>query len=330
MRQEERLREHEFLLQERKRVPELFEMQPMVDTLKLLEWIGVEGVFKEYPLGHLKYLPQDFVVEEISLEKEISTVDPEPVIKNLSAEGSTLYAELVKIGVATLHVKDELARILETPTENIGTAGLKDEVAITSQKISLRKVRDVQKLESVAVEDFFVKNIVRGKGVLKKGQLWGNRFVITIRFTEQLSEQERARIEKSLEEIAQEGFWNFYSFQRFAAPRLNGHIMGRYLLRGEYEQAIKILLFYKGGREPLYFQKIREEAEKHWGDWIFIQEQMRPFPSILLSTHAICAARSEALQNKFGCGSTHTLLTFLIRSFPNQSGMEKYYLNFPL
>jgi len=280
MRREEKEQEHQLLLAEKKRVPELFEMPPMIDTLQLLQWIGIEGVFGEYPFGHLKYLPEDFIVEEISLDKKISTVDIGSGVQNLQEqEGSTIYAELVKVGLTTFHAKDEIARFVEIPSQSIGTAGLKDEVAITSQRISLRKVRNLQLLENLAFEDFFVKNIVRGKGVLKKGQLWGNRFVITIRFAGPLQAAEKLRIEQSLKEISEQGFWNFYSFQRFAAPRFNGHIMGRHLLRGEYEQAIRTLLFYRGGREPMYFQHIRKDTENHWGNWKYIYQQMRSFPS---------------------------------------------------
>ena len=94
--------EYSLLEQERKRVPELFKMTPMIDSLKLLKWIGIEGVFGEYPLGHIKYVPQDFIVEEISLDKSIVTVDPESAVKNIEEQGTTLYIELVKMDLVSI------------------------------------------------------------------------------------------------------------------------------------------------------------------------------------------------------------------------------------
>jgi len=276
---EERQREHSTLEQERKRVPDLFHMEPLLDSPEMLRWIGIEEVFGEYPLGHIKYTPQDFIVEEIAGDKSISTVDVGSAVKSLGGKGATFYGELVKADMTTFAAREEVARILGTSIEDVGTAGLKDEVAITSQRISLRKVQDVQKLEHLQDENFFVKNITRGKGVLKRGDLYGNRFFIVIRTPQTISEKEKARVQKELKKIAEQGFWNFFSFQRFAAPRLNGHFIGKHLLKEEYKEAIENLLFFQSSREEPYFRRIREEVKEHWGNWQRIEKAMTPFPS---------------------------------------------------
>lgn len=279
MTNEERQREHSLLEQERKRVPELFNTEPLLDSPEMLKWIGVEDVFGEYPLGHIKYMPQDFIVEEIAGDKTISTVDTGDAIKSIEGEGATFYGELVKVAMTTFAAREELARILEVSMDDVATSGLKDEIAITSQRISLRKIQDIQKLAHLQDEHFFVKNLTQGKGVFKRGDLYGNRFFIVVRTQEVISESEKMRIQKGLAEISEQGFWNFFSFQRFAAPRLNGHLIGEHLLKTEYKEAIENLLFFQSSREEPYFRRIREESRQHWRNWGRIVEAMGLFPT---------------------------------------------------
>lgn len=278
MTSEERRREHSLLEQERKRVPELFNTEPLLDSPEILRWIGIEDVFGEYPLGHIKYMPEDFIVEEISLDKSIVTVDVGPAIKNLGVAGGTLFGELVKVDMTTFEAKETLAKLLCIDVGNIGTAGLKDEVAITAQKISLRNVKNAAVLANLHEEAFFIKNVVPGKGILRRGNLLGNRFIITVRTQDILRNEEKERIQKAIHDLSENGFWNFFYSQRFAAPRLNGHLLGRHILRGEYEDALKNLLCYRGLREEPYFQRIREESERQWRNWRVIQEKMKSFP----------------------------------------------------
>ena len=271
--------EHLLLEQERKRFPDLFRTEPIVDSPEMLRWIGIENVFEEYPLGHIKYMPQDFVVEEIAGDKTLSTIDIGDPIQSLEGEGRTFYGQAVKVGMTTFKMREELARMLGIPMEKVATAGLKDEVAITSQQVSLREVQNQEKLAQLQSEHFFVKNLTRGKGVFKRGDLWGNRFSLVVRTQETISEKEKVRIQNELKNISEQGFWNFFSFQRFAAPRLNGHLIGKHLLREEYQEALENLLFFQSPREEPYFQRIREEARQHWGSWEHIMRAMAPFPS---------------------------------------------------
>lgn len=279
MTDEERQREHSLLEQERKRSPELFDTGLLLDTSEMLRWIGIEDMFGNLPSGHLKYMPQDFIVEEIPLDKHAITVDVEPSIKTIGGEGNVFHGELVKIDMTTLDAREALAKILGTNIANVMTAGLKDEIAITAQEITIHNFRDAAALEQLHGETFFVKNITHTKGVLKRGGLWGNRFIITVRTPHVFSEKEKKRIQQSLQDISENGFWNFFSFQRFAAPRLNGHVVGRHLLKGEYTEALFNLLFSSGVREEPYFRRIREEAAQESGNWQAIQERMRFFPS---------------------------------------------------
>src|SRR6185437_5990337 len=124
---EDRERERQLFEEERKRVPELFELAPMVDNDAALQSIGIHGVFPgPRPLGYLKLLPQDFIVEEISRDGATHTVAFEEAKPAPEAEGATYYADLVKLGISTLDAKPRIAHALNIDEKNIGYAGIKD------------------------------------------------------------------------------------------------------------------------------------------------------------------------------------------------------------
>ncbi len=275
---EERERERQLFEAERKRAPELFLREPMIDSADYLRWIGIEAMSPDRPLGYIKLLPQDFIVEEILPDGTLITVDPGLLIGDITAEGKTYYAELVKVGIDTLAAKDEIAATLGIDGKNIGFAGIKDRLALTSQRISIRNMVDSAEFEKINAENFFLKNIVRGKGAVANGDLKGNRFIILLRLPKELSKEEIAGIRKRAQEIKEDGFWNFFYFQRFGTPRLLSHWLGLLLLKGRYEEVIRTFLTYAAARELPYFKNIRKEIADMWGNWQGIYERLKPFP----------------------------------------------------
>tara|TARA_Y100000310_G_scaffold322593_1_gene381790 strand:+ start:2051 stop:3469 length:1419 start_codon:yes stop_codon:yes gene_type:complete len=274
-----REKERAFFEAERKRVPHLFERSPMVDSKEFLEHIGVTGQKEDLPTGYLKLMPQDFIVEEISKDGLLHSVDfeKEAQQKDLGT-GPTLYADVVKFGISTFQVQEQVAELFHIPTKDIGYAGIKDAAALTSQFMSMRGVSPDTDLEKVKAENWFLKNFFRGKGVVANGDLKGNRFVITIRLQDSLSETQISEIQEKLEKIQEEGFWNFFSFQRFGTPRLLSHKLGLLIIKGNFEEAVKLFLSHQSKRELPYFKNIRSEIERQWGDWKTIQGLIDQFP----------------------------------------------------
>lgn len=279
MSKEDRERERALFEAERNRVPHLFDREPMVDTEQYLRWIGIEGVPKNRPLGYLRYMPQDFVVEEISKEKTVHTVDVEtlPPKKN-NTDNLTCYADLVKIGISTLDVIQQLAHLLAIEEKHIGYAGIKDRVAITGQHISIRNLADISGLENMREENFFIKNINYGKGAVANGDLFGNQFIITVRIPELLSQNQKKYIEDELKEIRTSGFWNFFYTQRFGTPRLLSHVLGLALVKQRYEDVVKTFVTTDSPRELPYFANIRRELATQWKDWQTIGTHLDLFP----------------------------------------------------
>ncbi|MDO8470916.1 MAG: tRNA pseudouridine(13) synthase TruD [bacterium] len=276
---EQREQERELLQEEKKQNPQLFERLPSVDSTEALSWIGIHGVLGEYPPAYIKYLPQDFVVEEISLEKSIHTVEKGDLWKTQEVSSLPVRGELVKMDCSTLEAKDELVSQISSSPAVIGFAGIKDRFALTSQAISFQNVSDAGAFSRLHNERWFLKNLERKKGMIQNGALWGNRFLVALRTPQEIKEKEQERIKSTLKEVEKEGFWNFFSFQRFGTPRLNSHIAGKILFQGDYKEAVKSFCTFRSDREIPYFRSFRDHIEADWGNWETIYKRISPFPS---------------------------------------------------
>ncbi len=85
-------------------------------------------------------------------------------------------------------------------------------------------------------------------------------------------------MEQKLAEIKEDGFWNFFYFQRFGTPRLLSHVLGRFLVMGQYEEVVKTFLTQIGLRELPYFVTVRGIIKEKWRDWQAIKNIIDLFP----------------------------------------------------
>ncbi len=280
-RKEIKEQEIRFLAKEFKKDPQLFTRETQIDDSQFLEKIGIslpnkiqENLFP----GYLKLWPQDFIVEEILKDNTIQTVN----FNNFSKEKGdllnqgTLYTTLVKCGLSTIEVIEEIASFLNTDKKKIQFAGIKDKDALTAQLISFRGVES-KKIEEISSPYFFFKDVYYGKGVVEIGGLKGNKFTILVRTNDSFSKE---KFLANLEFIKKEGFFNFFYSQRFGSPRFINWFWGLSILRGEYKNAVLSFLCSEGQRETLYFKKIRKEIKNHFGNWGVIGKILENFPII--------------------------------------------------
>jgi len=270
--------ENQNLKQVTKEFSRLFRTETFIDDQKFLERYGIfiPGK-KNLPRGYIKLWPQDFIVEEISLDGSLHNIYHEKFLstkKEFSFEEPVIYATLVKCGLSTLEVADELAKDLKIETENIKYAGIKDKHAITSQLVSI-KDSSAEKLHDLSAPYFFVKNVFSRKKELWIGSLAGNQFTILVRTEYYLPEEEFLT---GLKKIEKEGFYNFFYLQRFGVPRLKSPFCGLYLLKGDYERVVFSELCQTGERELPYFQALRNSIGRLWGDWEEILGILDVFP----------------------------------------------------
>ena len=192
--------------------------------------------------GRVKVLEDDFVVEEIAEEGFRCSVEHPPRVEEGS--GDYTWFVMVKRGLDTLSAIRKIARHLGVSSKKFAIAGLKDARAVTAQLVcaegippgELLKFRD----ESGKV---VITTAFRRPYKLYPGMLCGNRFRIAIRHVDLPPSEIERRIRKILEEVEEVGgFPAFYGYQRFGTIRPITHLVGKCVVKGEFERAVMMLL----------------------------------------------------------------------------------------
>jgi len=269
--------EQKYLKEKEKKNPKLFEKDLQIESEQILKKVGINFPFPQRPIGYIKYHPFDFIVEEIQQDNSISTVDFEKIKKQgLHEQDPTIYADLIKVNLSTIDAINQLAESLNIEEKNIGTAGIKDQNALTGQRISLRKI-SLEKVFNIKSKNFFLKNLQTGKGAIQTGSLKGNRFTIFIRTENQISKTE---MENQMKKIKEKGFLNFYWLQRFG-NRMLSHYWGLLLFRGEYKKLLNSYFSDQGERDVNFFIQIRQQASKLFGQWDELHDLFSKLPYTL-------------------------------------------------
>jgi tRNA pseudouridine13 synthase len=162
------------------------------------------------PHGRIKTTPEDFVVEEIGAY--------EP-----SGEGDHLYVRFTKRGLTTDEAAGRIARAAGVAMRDVGIAGMKDKVAVTTQTISLPlPVNGRAELEArvrdLAIEGLTIEDARRHTNKLRTGHLTGNRFSIVVRG---IGPDRVDEVVATMEAVGQAGLPNAFGAQRFGRDKDN-------------------------------------------------------------------------------------------------------------
>ena len=255
--------EKERLAPLKEKSPHLFTRAAAVDPDETLARIGIRNL-PDRSAGYLRLLPQDFIVEEVTPEGYLATIEPEPLpTTTIDDELPTIYADLVKLGIGTPEAIKQAAALLNITPRQIGFAGLKDAKALTSQRISLRRTSWQKVSTIVPGSHIFLKPKSAGKGAMAIGQLSGNRFTILVRTESSTDEEQLGRRAQTLQ---RDGFANYYGVQRFGNRLLNPHL-GKLLCQGKPLEAIKIYLTTAGPFDTPIYKEVRRRAALQYGQW---------------------------------------------------------------
>ncbi len=215
----------------------------------------------------IKEKPQEFIVEEITSDGLVLEVGRDWVFSR--SEGEHLICVLEKINWDTNRAIKLIAKRLHVSPKRIGFAGTKDKRAWTTQRISIWGIT-VDDITKVKLKDLWLKPIAYSSERIKLGDLWGNRFTITIK---DLSQND---IEKF---VLPEKFRvpNYFGVQRFGEKRPMTHLVGRALVLGNVEEAVKLYLAWVGPGEREETKEARHRLKENW-NW---KEALSYFPSHL-------------------------------------------------
>jgi tRNA pseudouridine13 synthase len=180
--------------------------------------------------GTIKDTPDDFIV------KEIPVYEPE-------GEGEHLFINLTKKGVTTREVQKSIARLFNTPRQDVNYAGIKDKHAVTTQNFSvwLREGQD-QNLAYKLEEELpvTIHNLAFHPRKIKSGHLAGNGFAIRIRNLDMPVPQAAERAGEIAKLLRISGVPNFYGDQRFGMEGDNA-LRGLQIITGELREKSKWL-----------------------------------------------------------------------------------------
>lgn len=131
-----------------------------------------------------------------------------------------------------------LSRILHIKPKAFGFAGTKDKRGVTSQRVTLYKVR-AARLAKLTLHGMKVGNFRYVDRHLGLGDLRGNNFTLTLRGVEGGTEE---TVAKAVKALGTSGFINYFGLQRFGTHAIPTHVIGAALLRGAWSEAIDLIL----------------------------------------------------------------------------------------
>jgi tRNA pseudouridine13 synthase len=226
----------------------------------------------------IKQQPQDFLVEELT--------DVVP-----GEQGAFAFYRLDKKGWSTPDALAALRRRWDIALQRLSYGGLKDRHAQTTQYLTIRH----GPRRNLTHPDVHVTYLGQTPGPYTAADIRANRFRITIR---DLSSVTVAGAWAALDEVRRDGVPNYFDDQRFGsvarpgapaptwsacatgrsggqvAPAGGGPSIGRLLIEGRFEEALRQALL-----APYEYDRSAQKKEKsllaqHWGDWAVLKERL--------------------------------------------------------
>ncbi len=282
--------ERVFLQNLRKEQPEaLYREEPPTQD-EAFPYIGIQGLPEDRPQAYLRLYPQDFLVEELPTNTEVVSITGTPGFTD-GEDKRTLWVNLIKAHMAGFDAMKELSTGLGAPQEAIGYAGIKDKIAITSQRLSMRGLTREQ-IEAFSHNRLIVQPISYGSGALQAGSLFGNRFTLTLRTKEACNGA-------IIEERLSRPFWNFFGPQRFGS-RVLSHRLGQAVLQGDINTCLKLFFTQPGLNDVPFFHAIRTELAENYGDWQAMDDICSILPLSFAHERLVLAALIENPQKTRG------------------------------
>jgi len=192
--------------------------------------VGIETFLTDTPGvgGKIKTIPEDFIVEETS--KYPPRCD----------SGKYLIAEVVEKNWETNRLIKEFSKRLNISKKRIGFAGTKDKRAETKRLMSFYDVSE-EKIFNLKIKDVEIKVLYFSRKPIRIGDLVGNKFVIIIRNIDTIDILDKVRATMSLIND-NSGFPNFFGIQRFGSIRPVTHLVGKYIIKGDFKKAVMTYL----------------------------------------------------------------------------------------
>jgi tRNA pseudouridine13 synthase len=221
--------------------------------------------------GRLKTEPEDFVVDEIS-------VKPEP-----KESGKHVIATVTTRNWETNRLVRLLSRELGISREKVCFAGTKDKRGITTQLMSFEC--PIEKMSLIDLKDVEIKDVYIGRRGLQIGDLIGNSFKIRVKECDAPADKIPEILESVYSDIKKTGgFPNYFGVQRFGVVRPVTHRVGEWIVRGDFEKAVRTYLSAPSTFENEETAAVRKELSERddWKELLSIMPESLSFEKILV------------------------------------------------
>ena len=186
----------------------------------------------------IKQIPEDFIVEEISKAGQVISFDNisednfDSDVTKHDKGGNACYAMFRKKDYDMFKAIGTVSKSLGISQNNISFAGTKDKRAVTTQLISVSGTTKT-KINGFKAKDIDLRYVGSGSK-MHLGDLYGNRFIITLRDISSSFEDLQDMFDNKDTFV----FPNYFGPQRFGDSRPITHIIGRHILKGDYKSAV--------------------------------------------------------------------------------------------
>jgi len=250
----------------------------------------------------IKEKPEDFYVKEI---KKL----------NLKEKGGYAYFVLKKKDLTTIDALRYISRRFGIPLKSISFAGLKDKKAITEQYIAIKGLSEdkISQMKNYKSENLELEFLGYSDEEIKLGDIEGNYFEIVVRG---VGKKQKRIFERMREVVEVFGCENYFGEQRFGSVKNAKEFIVKYLIRHEYEEAMKEYL------TSLADKRLSRLLKKAWGNW---EEFLKLMPKGSNPELEVVKAlrRGESFKNAFKVLPKNIRLMFV---FAYQSYLWNRYL----
>ena len=215
---------------------------PVID-----ETLGMRVYVSKTPgiYGIIREAIDDFVVEETLVDGSVAGVEGQAEKRALGAtsqEQDYLLCVLIKRNLDTLGAVLRIAKELGISQSRIQIAGMKDARAVTAQHITIRGV-SAKAVSGISVPGMEVRPLGYFRDGLAPFYLLGNKFRIRIRDIKKGANSAATRIAETVSQLESfGGIPNFFGHQRFGTRRPITHLVGKSIIKGDFETAAALFL----------------------------------------------------------------------------------------
>ncbi|MFX1309214.1 MAG: tRNA pseudouridine(13) synthase TruD [Promethearchaeota archaeon] len=263
--------------------------------------------------GEYKQNFKDFIVREIDNIGKILHIKEDYKIPPFSKELKDKFTtfNLIKINRDTFEAIRKISKSLNIPYNLFSYSGLKDKFSISVQKVSI-KGNYIEKLRKLKINDIFIRSIHPTRKPVKLGSHLGNHFTVVLRNITS-SKSLKHKIDKYIKFLNEFGFPNYFGLQRFGNYRPNSHIVGRYILEGNFKKAFEEFVSTTYSTESSESKNVRREF-RNTGD---LEKAYNDFPKSLKYERNMINYLISNSEDYEGCINTlpSDLIKLLISSF---------------